>query len=243
MTAIWLLPTKGRPQMCQQALDACTATGMTSPGVVYVDETVDEYQNIVLPANWTIHYAKRWGGIGAAMRWAFKKWPNATQYGWLADDTFPRTNQWDRQLEKAAGAWRLVYGVDRYISANRSLADSLDRGSDLGAPLCWGGELVRTVGWWALPGVKQAGIDTAWVALVQPLRLFHYVRHVHADHDNYRTGRRPKDHTDSWERNGVNFIEKDICVRNRWVASPDFAETLERLRVTAGVWPRKRRQR
>ena len=46
MTAIWLLSTRGRPEACQQVLDACEETGMTSPGVVYVDETVDEYQDI-----------------------------------------------------------------------------------------------------------------------------------------------------------------------------------------------------
>lgn len=108
MTAVWLLTTRARPEACQAVLDACEATGMTSQGLVYVDETVDEYRNIRLPANWKIHYEPEWGSIAKSMRYTRKRFPKATQYGWLADDQYPRSHQWDRKLEHAAGDWHGV---------------------------------------------------------------------------------------------------------------------------------------
>lgn len=234
MTAIWLLPTKGRPALCQQVLDTCESTRMRSPGVVYVDETVDMYQDIRLPANWTIHYAPRWGGIATAMQWVLKQWPDASQYGWIADDTFPRSRHWDMALERYAGDWKLAYGMDNYVSSG-PWPNTLRYCKDLGAPLCWGGELVRAVGWWAFPGVKQAGIDTAWTALLSPLGLYHYAIDVKADHNNYRTGRREYDDTDSWVRNGVNYIQKDLDTRAGWEATADFPETMNRVKLAAGL--------
>lgn len=228
--SIWLLSTKGRPALCQGVLDACEKTGMRSQGILWVDETVDQYRDIRLPSNWEIIYRKRWGGIATAMNWVFKRYPKASHYGWLADDSFPRSGGWDEKIEKAAGDWFLAYGQDRYVSADAFVRHLLPQGRDLGAPLCWGGNLVRAVGWWALPGVKQAGIDTAWIDIIQPLKLYRYIPEVICEHRNYRTGKRPYDDTDSWVRNGVNFIQRDIDRRNAWSASWELPATIERVR-------------
>lgn len=99
--------------------------------------------------------------------------------------------------------------------------------------MCWGGELVRTVGWWALPGVKQAGIDTAWTAIVQPLGLARYTPQVICEHMNYRTGKRPLDETDSWFRKGINYIQKDIDFRDAWAVSDDLTQIHLRLQEVA----------
>lgn len=227
---IWLLATRGRPHLAQAVLDACEETGMTRRALLWVDETVEQYQDMRLPKNWKIKYWKRWGGIAAAMNWVFKNYPNATQYGWLADDSFPRTEGWDVVIEKSAGDWKLASGLDHYVSDNRQYMSMLRRGEDFGAPMCWGGELVRAVGWWALPGVKQAGIDTAWAAIVAPLGLHAYDPSVVCEHMNYRTGKRPKDETDDWTKDGVNYIQNDIDERNRWVASDDYKQTIFRVK-------------
>lgn len=226
---IWLLSTRGRPHLAQAVLDACERTRMTSKGILWVDETVDQYQNMRLPQNWTIKFWKRWGGISTAMNWVFRNYPNASQYGWLADDTFPRTGGWDKLIEGSAGEWKIASGQDLYVSVNPQYMSMLRRGEDFGAPMCFGGELVRTVGWWALPGVKQAGIDTAWVAIVAPLGLHSYNQNVLCEHQNYRTGKRPMDETDSWVRNGVNYIQADIDFRNNWILTQDYRDTLNRV--------------
>jgi hypothetical protein len=227
---IWLLASKGRPLLCQQALDACEETQMTSKAILWVDETVDEYRDIRLPSNWSVIYRKRWGGIGGAMRWVFEKYPHASHYGWLADDAFPRTEHWDKRIEEAAGEWHLATGQDLYVSEIPAYLSMLFKGEDFGAPMCWGGKLVRAVGWWSLPGVRQAGIDTAWSAVVKPLGLFRYDPEVICEHKNYRTGKRPEDATDSWIRKGVNYIQADINFRDEWARSADLDDTIQRVR-------------
>jgi len=214
MSAIWLLSTRGRPEACQEVLDACEATGMTSPGLVYVDETVEEYADLRLPPNWTMHLEREWGSIAASMRYCLEQYPDASQYGWLADDNIPRTSGWDVALERAAGNW--------YISCARDLwVSELGWHHPTGGPcftsgLCWGGELIRTVGWWALPGVYQGGIDGAWNDLAGMLGLTRYLPHVIIEHRTWKLGKRAQDETDEWVKQGMTYIATDLVHYNEW---------------------------
>lgn len=233
MSAIWLLSTRGRPKAAQEVLDACEETGMTSPGVVYVDETVDVYRKLRLPENWTIHYEPTWGSLQASMQWVYREYPNASQYGWLADDNIPLSDGWDKQLEKSAGDFCLSYANDLWLSETDP--DHLVKGTNLSSGLCWGGKLVRAVGWWALPGVRQAGIDTAWCALVSPFGLHRYRPDVVVEHRHYRTGKREHDQGDEWTRNGVPYVADDVALRDGWVWSPRFWETMEKIAAAADI--------
>lgn len=237
MTAIWLLSTKGRPAECQDTLDACVESGMTSPGCVYVDETVDDYQDIKLPRNWTIHYARQWGSLQASLQWCLKRYPDATAYGWLADDVRPRTPGWDTLLEREAGDWCLSYARDLWLSEAENTRLELEEGSNISSGLCWGGKLVRAVGWWALPGVRQAFIDVAWCRIVQPLNLARYTPDVTVEHLNYRTGKRERDAVDDWTRKGVDYIQADIDTGYAWLSSEDFVDTIRRIAPTARMVP------
>jgi hypothetical protein len=230
---VWLLSTRGRPNEAQEVLDACKRTGMRSRGLVYVDETVYEYRRLRLPANWEIHYEPEWGSIGASMRYCLDRYPEATHYGWLADDTVPRTKGWDKQLEYAAGEWCLAYADDLWFSTmgwSDYWTNQLRLGTQVSAGLCWGGELIRAVGWWAPPGLVQAGIDTAWTAIIAPLGLGRYVDDVVVEHKTYHLNKRAKDAGDEWTRDGVDYVQCDIDARDAWVDSPAFAATLNRIR-------------
>lgn len=199
---------------------------MTSPGVVYVDETVDMYRKIRLPKNWTIHYEPEWGSLQASMSWCFEQYPDASHYGWLADDTFPRTPGWDKLLEMSAGPWGLSYARDMWMSEGPIERWEFETGKNLSSGLCWGGELVRTVGWWAIPGVRQAGIDTAWCSIIEPLGLARYRHDIVVEHHNYRTGKRERDEGDSWDRGGDNYVERDIATVRKWMATGGYYQAL-----------------
>lgn len=205
---------------------------MTSPGVVYVDETVDEYRHIRLPKNWTIHYEPEWGSLQASLQWCFNKYPDATHYGWLADDVRPRTDRWDKTLEAVAGDWCLSYARDLWLSENPHTLSELEQGCNLSSGLCWGGDLVRTVGWWALPGVRQAFIDVAWCRIIETFGLQRYTHDVVVEHLNYRTGKRERDPVDDWSRDGDDYIKRDIDEGYRWLASDAYFQVLRRLSVT-----------
>lgn len=210
---------------------------MTSQGVVYVDETVDLYRDMRLPRNWSIHFEPEWGSLQASMSWCLDAYPAATQYGWLADDTRPRTKGWDKLLEQEADAWCLSYARDLWLSELEHTRLELEDGANLSSGLCWGGDLVRAVGWWALPGVRQAFIDVAWCRIVQPLGLARYTPRVVVEHLNYRTGKRAKDAVDDWSRSGEDYIQADIDAGYAWLGSDDFIDTIKRIEPTARTVP------
>jgi hypothetical protein len=85
------------------------------------------------------------------------------------------------------------------------------------------------VGWWALPGVRQAGIDTAWTDICRPLGLFEYLHDVVVEHKNWRTGKRPYDEGDNWEREGHDYITDDVHAKMLWETSEDYRQVLDRL--------------
>lgn len=223
--AVWLLTTRGRPQGTQEVLDACEATGMTSQGVVWVDKgpKIEQYKRLRLPSNWRMEFAPRWGGLALGQEWCLREYPQAWQYGWLADDTFPRTKGWDKRLERAAGRWHLAYARDLWLSEIEDARERLQEGALLSSGLCHGGDLVRAAGFWALPDAMQAGHDTAWVKVIEPFRLHRYMSKVIVEHKNWRTGNRPKDENDWFDHAGV-------ATRDKWVNSPHFIATTERIR-------------
>lgn len=199
---VWLLPTRGRPELCQRFLEACVETGMTSPGVAWVDPTAPgQYDAVKWPENWWVVTGR--GDMAPAMAWTFAQFPQASAYGWLGDDTVPITSGWDKALEEAAGEWYVSCCRDSYLVGN-SFPNLLT------GAFVMGGDLVRAVGWWALPGVLQAGVDDAWGDIVVGLGHLRFLNEICFRHDNYRTSRRPRDETDSWEREGVAYIEKDF---------------------------------
>ena len=202
---------------------------MTSRGVVYVD--AGERYDLVLPANWVIHHARSWGGIAAGMRWCLKRYPKATRYGWLADDTFPRTFGWDKLLERAAGSWYYAQARDMWFSENpphrydrQDWPEYLRTGAQLSAGLCWGAALIRAVGWWALPGCAQGGIDAAWSQIIAPLGLCRYLPDVVVEHKTWHLNKRPKDLTD----NGKH-IDQDVWRYRAWENSPSYHRVMRRL--------------
>lgn len=78
---------------------------------------------------------------------------------------------------------------------------------------------------------RQAGCDNAWSEHVtKPLDLRKRLRDVVFDHRNWRTGRRPKDETDSWEREGYNYVEADFEILRRWLAAGEHLRVQARVR-------------
>lgn len=215
MSAVWLLSTRGRPEACQEVLDACEATGMTSRGLVYVDETFDEYEGLRLPSNWRIHRSRKWGSIAASMNYCLKRYPNATQYGWLADDNIPQTHGWDKALEAAAGDWCISCARDLWFSELQWVYPT--GGPCFTSGLCWGAKLISAAGWWPLPGVYQGGIDGAWNDISGFLGLTRYLPDVIIEHRNWQTKKREWDETDNSVKHGLTYIATDLARYEQWV--------------------------
>jgi hypothetical protein len=206
---------------------------MVSRGIVYVDGDEDvEHYEIAVPANWGMHREPRRHGLSKALRYLFHRFPNASRYGWLADDVIPRTYHWDTELENAAGRWRLAYANDGGWLTHEA-PEMVWAGETLTTGLCWGGDLVRAVGWLDLPGTVQGGTDMAWVDITKQLELSAYCSGITVEHRHWRAGKRPQDKYDSdvWAENGHSHVKIDRAVWESWRSNGGLTDTAQRIRT------------
>jgi hypothetical protein len=214
---VWLLPSVGRPQAAQDVLDACAEMGMTQQGFLYADG--DDYTGVKLPANWMLIQRDENHGIGPAMNDIFAGFPFASHYGWLADDTEPRTPGFDELLTTAAGGYGLAYANDGGYRSTPEFAEAVEKGDELTSGLVWAGDLVRAAGWWALPGLRQAYVDVVWCELIAALGLARYAPWVVVEHMQWRIGKRERDAWDAIAESPQTPVwAADAAVYETWVA-------------------------
>ena len=217
---MWLMTTKGRPLAAQAVIEQCLATHMRQPAIMYVDKDPKGY-DFTLPDNWT--KVEGTGNLAGSKRYVFENFPDERTYGWMADDNWPLTPYWSYIVEDMADPWYLVHCRDNWISDQDR--NALHETRNLGGGICWGGELVRAVGWWAPPKITQASIDWAWTSLVGKTCLGVYLHNVIVRHDNWDSGRRMKDKTDEWG----DHMKPDIATIRAWIESDNFIHTQERI--------------
>jgi hypothetical protein len=211
----------------QAVLDACTEMGMTHRGVLWADG--DDYTNVRLPKNWHLIQRDENLGIGPVMNALFKRFRGASHYGWLADDTLPRTPHFDRLLVEAAGDYGLAYAHDGGYRSNADYDGAIRNGYELTAGLVWSGELLRAAGWWALPGLRQAYVDVVWCELIVPLGLSRYTPEVIVEHMQWRNGKRQKDAWDEMaDGPSSTIVMADRVVYDQW-KTDGWEDTLTRL--------------
>jgi len=213
---VWLLPSVGRPAAAAQVLEACAEMGMTHQGYLWADG--DDYTNVKLPKNWTLIQRDENRGIGPVMNDFFDSFPDASHYGWLADDTPPRTEHFDQHLVAAAGDFGLAYAHDGGYRSCPGFDESIARGVELTAGLVWAGDLLRAVGWWALPGLRQAYVDVVWCDLISAHNLARYTPSVTVEHLQWRMGKRAKDEWDARaDTKDTQVWIDDAVVYDLWV--------------------------
>lgn len=183
----WLLTTRGRPDMARRLIDACVRTDMTHAGIMFVDGDSDLY-DFPLPDNWSRIVSDNIG-IGAAMDWYFRVHPELPFYGWLADDFVPKSRGWDVELAGTA--------ADRFIAYCNDEWRRQDVPTWITSALAIGGDLVRAVGWFSAPGLRQAGLDSAWNFLGREFGLMRYRHDVVVEHVHWKNGKRARDRTDN----------------------------------------------
>lgn len=228
---MWLLPSRGRYLMCEEALFACEQTGMTSRAVCIIDSREHLYPHLPhFGDNWEIIRAP-WD-MAECMRFVLRNYPDEDFYGWIADDMRPRTQGWDTQLEAAAGRWGLATCRDNLFDHSPHFRKTLLCGA-----MCWGGDLVRGIGFWALPGVNQGAIDDLWSQIMRDGlgTGLTFMKDVLVEHLHWRNGSRLQDATDNHKRDGVDRIKKDFKIAKDWWKSEEAQRLLSSVRENMHV--------
>lgn len=209
---MWILTTSGRPEEAAAAVRAIEET--CSPefrGVFCVDGNSEGY---LVPASscWRemlVNSENR--GLGARMNWLLAAYASEPFYGWLADDFRPRTRNWDRDLSTAARPNYIAYCNDWWKGPENN-----NRGvwvQHITSAFAIGGDLVRAVGWFAPPGLRQAGIDSVWNRIGRTNGLMRYLKDTVVEHLHWKNGKRAPDAIDNLERRPpdyVDFIQREL---------------------------------
>ena len=146
---------------------------MSTPAVVRVDNDdplLDSYKAIAMPDKWTLH-------IGLRM-------PLASMYnelyalfepqwwGFIADDVVPMTANWDSILIGIAGTDGMAVPAGGETTG--------------GYPhFILGSNLVRSVGWLALPGLDRIYIDTVWRDIAVSRNVYRFLPDVLLEHRHF----------------------------------------------------------
>lgn len=216
MSVVVVMPSRGRPERARSAIDALRrTTSLVSTALVLVvdadDPLVDEYRRL------------RWSGFGpetwlmvlepevtgdlvratntASLR-VIAEQPDAIVAN-LGDDHLSRTWGWDEKMIAALATPGIAYGDDRLQGENLPTAPFISP------------EIIRALGWYALPTCHHLFIDDAWKALGIATGTLRYVPEVVIEHEHPATGRVEWD--DGYERaNNQEATARDKEAFDRW---------------------------
>ena len=214
---MWFFPTRKRPALAQRLMDACSQTGMTSPGVLVVDGTSEDYRDVVLPQNVGFRVTGEHLEFAGVLRWIFQQYPHESFYGFICDDGLPRTQGWDKELEATAGDWHVSCANDLLHAPGRWTYGAL------------GGELIRALGFFMPPGFIHLYTDNVWEYLDSWLKIMRYREDVVIEELHFSNGKAPFDATYERTYMGEAYGQKDRDTFEKWVASPDTRRTIERV--------------
>lgn len=137
---MWLLPSRGRPQLAQRLFDS----GFKTPGLLILDiGDAEQYEDVRLPDGWEKIIRPRMY-LSAKLNAGYWYRKEEPWYGVLNDDHLPMTEDWDLKLVEALKA-PMVWPKDNYA----------DR---ISTPVMQG-DFVRKLGWVAPPDLNHFYID------------------------------------------------------------------------------------
>ena len=173
---MWILPSRSRPHNIARLLRAYIETGASTSVWLRIDDddpVVKAYS--ANHRNWSVTIGRR-KPISDIYAEAFDRFKNASFFGFLADDVVPKTDKWDTRLIEVA-------------SSDGMACPSGGHEDYSGAPhFVLGGDLVREVGWLALPGLDRLYIDTVWQNIAEFKGVLRHVPEVVLLHKHFSNG-------------------------------------------------------
>ena len=174
---MWVLPSRSRPRNLRRLIAAYRHTGATTPVWLRLDHDdpgLRECLALALPRPWAWTVGPR-RPLSAIYAEAYQRAPQRPWWGFIADDVVPETPGWDVRLIEVAGSDGMAVPAGGH-----------DPG---GAPhFVLGGDLVREIGWLALPGLRRLYIDTVWQDIATARGALRRVPEVRLAHRHFSVG-------------------------------------------------------
>ena len=183
---MFVLPSRGRPHNLLRLLDAWEDTRASLPVCLRLDDddpSLPEYLDIDLPNFWGLEVGPR-VPLSIIYNEAYKRLPEAAWWGLIADDVVPETREWDFLLVEEARS----DGMAVPAGGHNNQAGAAPH-------FVLGGDLVRDIGWLALPGLDRIYIDTVWMMIAKRKGVFRRMPDVMLRHHHFSNGKAPFDDT------------------------------------------------
>jgi hypothetical protein len=206
-----IVPSRGRPDNIAELWECWQTTGANATLVVVVDKDDPEVINT--------RYLKQYGEYGivigdhANMADALNKTAvdlarseNYNYIGFMGDDHRPRTANWDRKIIESMDSKHLAIDY----------ANDLYQGPNLPTQVFMSDEIIRALGWMALPGAKHMYLDNTWLVLGRALDCLTYHPEITIEHLHPVAGKAEWD--DGYKRvNDAGVYQHDLDIFNSWV--------------------------
>lgn len=176
-----IMPSRGRPHLIPRFFSVAPPQPETRGILALDDDDAPNYKGIELPKGWEFRVAPR-SYFTARVNALFAEFPSEPTYGFLMDDTVPRTDRWDVLLAERAGPWGLAW-PDDCLPGKRPSA------------LAIGGELVRALGWISCPTVKHFFTDSVWEKMAEDMGCAGRCEDIKVAHLHFSSGAVPFDRT------------------------------------------------
>ena len=202
-----ILPTLRRPHLLKQFIQAYHKTEATLPICVVLDANdARNYDSVVLPAHWQKTIVPLGTKLDGIYIHLVQTVPDAPYYAMIGDDVRPESLHWDITMRDACLPDKIVWGWDSIQNEKLPTHPFI------------GGDLVRRLGWFAAPGMKQYFVDNVWKNLADKLGCGVYLPDVKMRHCHYLNGDRQRDRTDDEapsmsndERAYYHFMNNDFA--------------------------------
>jgi len=213
---MWFMPSYNRPEQCEAVLKTCVETGMTTPGVLLVQASDERYEKIKMPPGWLRMYRAENCGLSRALDYLFATWRDQPWFGLITDDHFPETKGWDVPLVEAAENKYIAHSDDGWQSDNRIFGLTV-----------FGGDLLRALRRWAVPGTWHCYNDDLWEAIARDFPVRRYLKDVRVHSPHCMKGDAPVDDT---YRAAYSRFDQDREAFETYMASPERAAAWDRIR-------------
>lgn len=203
-----VVPSRERVKSLERLLKSFADTMVSCNVMVRLDEDdpcLNDYLELEYPDNVKTVVGEQVKMAGA-MREGLHNFRDEDCYGFMGDDTLPKTPRWDEELRKSAGLWNVAY------------PDDLLKGRSLVTHPFIGGEFLRAVGFWALEGLTHLYTDMVWDYLGRTYGNLIYRNDVVVEHLHFSVGKSDFDKTYERTFKGYPYAEKDRLCFEKWKA-------------------------
>lgn len=187
---IVLCPTRGRSQTkLQEVVDSYIETVYYGGTVFKFIQDVDDdiHMDPLFRDRWVIKLTEPTGNMRAALndgaKLVLQRYPLAGILGFIGDDHRFRTKDWDVAIYEALDNGGMAYANDGVQGA--------------ALPTQWfvTADIVRKLGWLALPACNHFYLDNAWLDLANAAKCRYYLPDVMIEHMHFSYGKSAMDAT------------------------------------------------